>query len=62
MVRGQEVILDADKLDALAKFLDGFDDGLAAEARQMARNVRKGLLISVSFGTKVPDVENHNTH
>lgn len=56
------MILDADKLDALAKFLDGFDDGLAAEARQMARDVRKGLLISVSFGTKVPDVENHNTH
>lgn len=47
--------LDADKLDALAKFLDDFDDDLAAEARRMAGDIRKGLVSLSLMIVEVPD-------
>lgn len=47
--------LDADKLDALAKFLDDFDDDLAAEARRMAGDIRKGLLSLSLMIVEMPD-------
>ena len=37
-------MMDPDKLDRLAAFLDGFDDEAAAEARQRARDIRNGFI------------------
>lgn len=36
--------MDPLKLEKLAKFLDGFDDEAAAEARQMASDLRNGII------------------
>lgn len=36
--------MNPDKLDILARYLDGFDDEAAAEARQLASDLRKGIV------------------
>jgi hypothetical protein len=36
--------MDPDELERLAEALDGFDDDAAAEARQMAMEIRNGLV------------------
>lgn len=45
---------DPDKLEKLAAFLDGVDDEAAAEARQMASDIRKGLITSPEILHGVP--------
>ena len=37
---GDSEMMDPDKLDRLAKLLDGFDDDAAAEARRRATEIR----------------------
>ena len=45
---------DPDKLEKLALLLDGFDDEAAAKARQMASDIRKGLITSPEVLHDVP--------
>jgi hypothetical protein len=42
-----QIELGPEHLEVLAKFLDGFDDNAAAEARRMAEGIRRGLLSCV---------------
>jgi len=36
--------MDPDRLEHLARFLDGFDDEAAAEARRLASDMRSGVI------------------